>query len=157
MRILCVIGLAAACGGKAVAPAAPSNTGGSAPSGSGGAAPTRVLDYTADIVAADANGVDQTVTGGPEAPDKVAIRRALRRHAGSFARCLAADSTAVGTIELVFGVATSGAIGDVYVNGQGGEALHACLTAGVKALVFAPDPHGFLTEVHYPIEVHRSP
>ena len=158
MRIACVIGigLAAACGGKAAAPAAaPTNAGGSAAPETGGHLPTRVFDFSEDMIAADANGVDQATTDAPDAPDKGAIRKAMRRHTGSIARCLAADPKAAGTIELVFGIASSGVIGDVYVNGQGGESVRTCLTAAVKTLAFAPDPHGFLTEVHYPISVQR--
>jgi hypothetical protein len=158
MRIVCVIGIAAACGGKAAAPAAPANTGGSA--GSGGDDPpaaTRVFDFTEEMVVPDPNGVDTGSTSPLEPPDKAAIRRALRRHNGSIAHCLAGDATARGTIELVFGIATSGAIGDVYVNGQGGEGVRSCLAGIIKSLVFAPDPHGFVTEVHYPIDVQRGP
>jgi hypothetical protein len=158
MRILCVIGLAAACGGKVAAPAVPKNTGGiTVTPAAYPTAVTRVFDFSEEMIVPDPNGVDSASTSPPDPPDKASIRRAMRRHNGLIAHCLSTDPTARGTIELVFGISAAGQIGDVYINGQGGEAMRSCIATIVKSMVFAPDPNGFVTEVHYPIDVQRGP
>ncbi|HTJ41553.1 MAG TPA: AgmX/PglI C-terminal domain-containing protein [Kofleriaceae bacterium] len=144
-RVLFVIVIAACGGAKPQPPPAPvSNAGGSA-AGSGDTQ-RRVYDFSGETLARDA----KDEPAGAPGEGKTGIRAEIQRHRGTLAACLAQDAAAKGQIDLVFGIAASGVVGDVYVNGVGNDELKACMTAAVKTFAFAADPGGVLTEVHYP-------
>lgn len=147
--------VAAACGGTKAQPAAPTPAM-SGPSAAGAAAGSgtldhRVLTFDREDLAPDA--ADDGAAASPAAPSKDSVRGELVRHRATLAACLVKDAAARGEIQLVFGIAASGAVGDVYVNGVGNDELHACLAAAIKTFAFAADPGGVLTEVHYPIAI----
>ena len=159
--------LAAAACGPAKTPVAPTDPPGKSTAGSGAAAPPtdqdgkvtdkrRVYDFSGDTLEPDPAGAEVAAAGPPDVPaNKANIRRELRRHMGGFAACAAKDASATGEVTIVFGVAASGAIGDVYVTGAGNDELHTCMHGIAKGMTFAVDPGGVATEVHYPLAIQR--
>lgn len=147
MRSVAIVIVVAACGG---AKGKTGERGTALRQAQEGSLDRRVLTYEQETIAAEAKDEDGAA---PVAPSKDSVHGELVRHRGTLAACLVKDAAARGQLELVFGIAGSGAIGDVYVNGVGNDELHACLAAAVKTFAFAADPGGVLTEVHYPIAI----